>query len=93
MYLKVHDIDRDFTFQREVVFCCLLFLLVIWRGILNSYFLVRFETDSQGFIEEKDLTSVPEGTVVNNGGIQARELLKGVTNCDPIDRKQAPVLI
>ena len=32
------------------------------------------ESNSQGFVENEDYTSVLSGTVVNNGGIQKREL-------------------
>ena len=42
---------------------------------INKRFSVWFETNSQGFVEGEDFTSVLKGTEVqNNGGIQIREL-------------------
>lgn len=37
---------------------------------ISKRFSVWFETNSQGFVEGEDFTSVLKGTEVNNGGIQ-----------------------
>ena len=37
---------------------------------INKRFSVWFETNSQGFVEGEDFTSVLSGTVVNNGAIR-----------------------
>lgn len=42
---------------------------------VSRRFSVWFETNSQGFVENEDYTSVRESTEVrNNGGVQMREL-------------------
>lgn len=44
---------------------------------VSRRFSVWFETNSQGFVENEDYTSVRESTEVrNNGGVQMREALR-----------------